>query len=198
VTFDQGLVSGVSVLQNETPLDEVESLRVVDQVAAELLDSALTPSEEDLNVQDCSSPDGAVIARFVDDGQVGALHLITAQDAMPICDPIWIYNRRPAPPIIDARRLESLGTSPLLSEVYTSQRSPAEVPEDPAIELAWDGSRVRLALDGELWAVGDSNERCGWSKLIILANRFGRPLHELDMGERLETVRAPSPRDSED
>jgi len=180
ISFDQELISGVSVTRGEEVLDEVETLREVDKYSAELLDSTLATPSEEIRVVEGASPQGQVVARFIDDGQVGALHLIRASDGAQLCDPIWLFNRRPTPPIIDTRRLTTVGRAPLLSEVYTDQRTPSEAPEAGRAELFWEGDRVSLVLDGELWAVGDAAEACGWSRMIALAGRFGRPFYELE------------------
>jgi hypothetical protein len=125
------------------------------------------------------SPDGATVARLVDDGHVGALMVEQAASGALRIEPLWLYNRGSTPPVVDPRR-PAQGRPPLLSEVYTTQRSPEEAPPPTAgAEFSWEGDRVSLSFEGELWAVADLGEGCGWSKLIDLASRHGRPLREL-------------------
>lgn len=179
VAFDQGLISGVSVMQGDQALDEVESLRAIDPAAAARLDEALATGGERARVEESRSPDGAAIARLVDDGHVGALVVLHASTGALRMEPLWLFNRGATPPVVDPRR-PAQGRPPLLSEVYTSQRSPEEAPPPAAAAaFSWEGDRVALSLDGELWAVADLAEGCGWSKLIDLASRHGRPLREL-------------------
>jgi hypothetical protein len=68
-----------------------------------------------------------------------------------------------------------------------------EAPDDPRVGLFWEGERVRVTLDEELWAVADATEGRGWSKLIVLAGRFGRPLRELEEGAGLGAAPTPPP-----
>lgn len=179
-TFAEADLSGVSLLDADEVLDEVETLRTLDGAAAESLDAALTPDPESLRIIESVSPSKAILARFEDDGEVGALHLRSKEGSRALCDPLWLYNRRSSPPILDLRRLSKLGRPPLLSEVYTSQRSADEAPEAKNVEFEWESDVLRLILDGELWAVADPTSRRSWSKLITLAGRFGRPLDEVD------------------
>jgi hypothetical protein len=160
------------------------------------LDEALAPAAQGERIEVQPSLDGATIARLVDDGHVGALELLDASKGAPVGEPIWLYNRRPTPPVIDARRTAQ-GRPPLLSEVYTSQRSPEEAPPPAAtVTLAWDGDRVSVTIDGELWAVASRREGTGWSKLIVLAGRHGRPMHDLDRGEHRQTITLPDPQET--
>jgi len=189
VTFDESLISAVSLEREQQALSEVETLRVLDPDAAALLDSALEASPTGVRTEESSSPDGMFQARFLDDGRVAYLQVHTIGEPGILLSPVWLYNRLPTPPLLDPRCSQE-GLLPLMSQVYTEQRSSREAPAADQIAFIWSPRGVTLELDGEVWASVDIQGLRGWSKLIILPSRLGRPWAERP-GE--ETVRESAP-----
>jgi len=177
VVFESDRISGVSLIRDTQVMNEVETLSALDPAAAELLDAAATREAGDVRSETSTSPDGKLEARFERDGRAAYLHVRDAGKASLICEPVWVYNVMPTPPLLDLRCLDE-GVLPLLSQVQTSQRGPHEAPAAGMLELRWDADRVTLVIDGEPWAVVDASQQRGWSRLITLPNRFGRPLAE--------------------
>lgn len=180
VELQESAISGLSITRGDEALDELETLRRIELETAAALDAALDVPAPTGPLVESERADGDVVVHLVDDGVVGALLLLDRARQAPLSDPIWLYNRRPTPPILDLRRLTQRGLAPLLSVVYTAQRQPSEAPQTPAPAFSWEGATVKLELDGVLWAVLDTASGVGWSRLITRRGRFGRPLNELE------------------
>jgi hypothetical protein len=191
VELREGQISGVSLFRGELALDEVETLRVLEPAAAALLDAALKPARSGLRAEENTSPDGAYKARFIDDGRVAYLQVNETTEKATVVGPIWLYNRLLTPPVLDLRPREE-GLLPLMSQVFTNQRTPNEAPQAKQIRFRWEGGTLLLVLDGVIWARVDLEQRLGWSRLITLPNQYGRPWKEEPAGE---TSQPPSPED---
>lgn len=189
VSFEENLISAVSLVRGNRALNELETLRELDQNAAAALDAAYAAERGLVRTQESSSPDGQLKARFELDGRTGYLHLLVTETSSPACDPVWLFNMLPTPPLLEPRCLEG-DLLPLMSEVQTFQRHPDEVPSKGKVEFLWEEDRVTLTLDGQPWGHADASQGRGWSRLLALPCRHGLPWLQPN---NEETLREPKP-----
>jgi hypothetical protein len=117
-------------------------------------------------------------AMFEDDGTSGWLYLTEPGKRKPIAD-CWIYNRIPAPAPDDISSYRDRGGPPPAPEGYAGPDALVNaLPDKRSVRFVWslDGESVALHINQELMGFIAQGVQRGFSKNLVEAGPWGRPL----------------------